>query len=732
MRDCYHNSVMNILKKITLVVFFIIGYCSVLFAATLTWDGGGIDENWSTPANWDLNYVPGPLDEAVFDDTSNKPCTIDVSTTVASFFVDNTSTITITAAGDLTVTYDFEMSSGTFNAGSADITVGGAWNLFGSAVFNPQASTVILTGQMGGWQSVSTNGNSFYDLILTTTTGLAAFGLNDDLSVLNNLTLLNGEFNTSPSGSYNVTIGSSMYISNGTSFYAQNSLISIGANFAAPSQVFYSMGMSTFNFTGTGYLMADVTFYNLVIGVSGSTTTLQSDVMVENRLTIGGGTVSDGLSNFNLYLGSYNSEPLHIDTASTLDFQALYIYPDNDQKLSEIYGPIDLFIVADSYDDYTVVISTTNVNMLEIYGDYDPNRISTVKLSGTMTCGELRVGGGAINQRGLLITNNQDIYCSTNVYINYGEITDEQGSYGFTDIHVGGSWYGYSTSTASLARSTLIMESVSGSKILLTEGDSHFKTVEINAPGSTIILESPLSVSNLMLTAGMLDAKTGENNPIYVKEDWTQAASATFNSRLSTVTFHTPAISYIQGSTTFYNLVSIQATKSLRFIGGSTTTITGYLRMENVDLISQTQGATWYLNLSGTQYVNNVFVRDSNASAGFQINAYDSVDVGNNTWWNFFTNAKVWDGEGGDSNWTTPLNWSGNTVPLATESVVFNGTSNKECIVNVSTMVANFTMLTGSTVTVTLLNDFTVTENFTVYQGTFNAGNNLLNVNGNF
>jgi len=112
----------------------------------IVWDGGGTDNNWNTPANWSGDTVPGENDDVVFNDTSNKPCTIDISTTVASFSVQTGSTITITANGNLTVTGNVSLSTGTFNAGSTLLTVGGDWTVAGNALFNCQTSTVTFNG----------------------------------------------------------------------------------------------------------------------------------------------------------------------------------------------------------------------------------------------------------------------------------------------------------------------------------------------------------------------------------------------------------------------------------------------------------------------------------------------------------------------------------------------------------------------------------------------------------
>jgi len=63
--------------------------------------------------------------------------------------------------------------------------------------------------------------------------------------------------------------------------------------------------------------------------------------------------------------------------------------------------------------------------------------------------------------------------------------------------------------------------------------------------------------------------------------------------------------------------------------------------------------------------------------------------------------TRVWDGGGGDNNWSTALNWSGNTVPTSIDSALFDGTSTKAALVNVNITVAAIDIETayGGTVT---------------------------------
>ncbi len=68
-------------------------------AATITWDGEGGDNNWSTAANWSGDTIPGASDDVVFDGTSTKDSTQDIVTkSILSISLNSgyTGTLTIT------------------------------------------------------------------------------------------------------------------------------------------------------------------------------------------------------------------------------------------------------------------------------------------------------------------------------------------------------------------------------------------------------------------------------------------------------------------------------------------------------------------------------------------------------------------------------------------------------------------------------------------------------------
>ena len=86
--------------------------------------------------------------------------------------------------------------------------------------------------------------------------------------------------------------------------------------------------------------------------------------------------------------------------------------------------------------------------------------------------------------------------------------------------------------------------------------------------------------------------------------------------------------------------------------------------------------------------------------------------------------VKIWDGGGGaTTNWDTAANWNNNTVPTSSDTVLFDGTSDNNCTVNVDVTVANMLVVHGydgtitvsATKTLTISGDLGLTEGLMAY-----------------
>ena len=132
-------------------------------------------------------------------------------------------------------------------------------------------------------------------------------------------------------------------------------------------------------------------------------------------------------------------------------------------------------------------------------------------------------------------------------------------------------------------------------------------------------------------------------------------------------------------------------------------------------------------------------VTDSNNTRGSDIDeSADAtiIDGGNNSNWLFTPPVvRTWDGGGGgDTNWSTSTNWSGDTLPNPRITVRFDNTSDNNVTIDTDVTVAWIDMDSGYDGTITQSSGNTVTVNgtFSMDSGSFTGGNSLIDVNGTF
>jgi len=264
---------------------------------------------------------------------------------------------------------------------------------------------------------------------------------------------------------------------------------------------------------------------------------------------------------------------------------------------------------------------------------------------------------------------------------------------------------------------------------------ANFSIVE----GSTITITASANLTvngNFSLSTGTFNAWSTN---LTIGGDWSLTTDSTFNAQTSTVTFNSLATTELTGNTTFYCLKSTQTFKTIKFSSNSITYVTGHLNFENVTLRSTLDGATWYLNLSGTQDVHDVDVKDSNAS-GSTINATDSTDFGNNTNWNFGPPAganRYWVGVDNPDNWNDPNNWSdtsgetgGAGVPGPDDTAIFDGGNPNSCQIDISSTVVSVIIYSTYTATISINSgeSLTTSGSFEIAGGTFTTNGEILDV----
>ena len=105
------------------------------YAAVRTWDGGGADANWLTPANWLGDVAPDPNDDLVFPQTSAQFVTNNNFPSLANF-------TSVSIAGNYTINgSSFRIGAGGLTVTGTTVTINAFLNLSASATFSAATGT---------------------------------------------------------------------------------------------------------------------------------------------------------------------------------------------------------------------------------------------------------------------------------------------------------------------------------------------------------------------------------------------------------------------------------------------------------------------------------------------------------------------------------------------------------------------------------------------------------------
>ncbi len=182
-------------------------------AATRTWTGLGLTNNWNDAGNWLGALVPGAADVATFDGTGSKSATINVAINVAGINVTAGYIGTITQAPGIPMTVGasgYAQSGATFVGGTSSMTVNGPMTLSGGSL-TTTAGTLTVSGAVtvtggtfaapGGTMTFSGGGGATIDtsglvtLNNATFTGTKTIAAGTTLTVAGTLSLTSGALN---------------------------------------------------------------------------------------------------------------------------------------------------------------------------------------------------------------------------------------------------------------------------------------------------------------------------------------------------------------------------------------------------------------------------------------------------------------------------------------------------------------------------------------------------------
>lgn len=183
--------------------------------------------------------------------------------------------------------------------------------------------------------------------------------------------------------------------------------------------------------------------------------------------------------------------------------------------------------------------------------------------------------------------------------------------------------------------------------------------------------------------------------------------------------------------------------------GGDTLTNNGYTRLDGTsagcggtDGIVFTRSGAGSVNLAGSGRWRVYDVGFSNYAASPALTVYSSTNTAGNTGITFTGTCPsevTWDGGGGDTNYNTGANWTGDTAPGATDLAVLDATSTKNMTINTDPADNGFQINLGYSGTMTQSNGVDIVlddQGWEQNAGTFTGGNNtsdmLVQNGGNF
>ncbi|MBZ0167426.1 MAG: hypothetical protein K8I00_11525, partial [Candidatus Omnitrophica bacterium] len=432
------------------------------FGSGTIWDGGGVDNNWTTPQNWLGDVVPSPTDVAIFDITSSKDATIDGNITIMGLLVDSSYTETITQGSGITVdlgTYGYSQEGGSFVASDTTINVAGDWN-YSAGTFTANTSTVILDAT-AGTQTVTSGTISFNDVTISQT---------DDTLVINGTMDINGDLSITSVAIMNT--GTLAVAGDVTTTDALISGTAIVHFDGATDQTLSASG-------GTGELTG------VSINKTGGTLTIQDTINIDDTgWTYTAGTVDAGTSTV-----------VFTDTATVASGTMMF--------------------------NNVSIIMAAGTDNLAVTGTMDVNGSLTITVLANLTAGDITVAGNvvttdtAVDGAGIVVIDGAGAQ-NLNAAGGTGELPGVRidktgGTLTIQDnINIDGGGWTYVAGTVDAGTSTVIFTD----SLTATAGTMSFANLSI-AGGSTAII-SVTGTMDVSGTLSLISLSTINSGPVTV------------------------------------------------------------------------------------------------------------------------------------------------------------------------------------------------------------------------
>ncbi len=372
-----------------ILIIFIIGFSSNLFAVTRTWDGGGSDNNWSTAANWSGDVLPGNLD-SVYVNTSG--------TIVDNGFTNSIQSLEIGASGSVTMQRALTLSSGWLN-----VVTGGVFDL-GTNTLNLVFTSVIANDSIR-----ATNGN-----IACVFTGTQTLQVGSDFTIgFLNLNNFGGSLQLTASSAQNLTVDSlivadPLTIGSNVTLKITDAYVNSGGSLTNSGSLTYVSGATLYYkssplTTGAEWLTTGNVPENIEVNTSGTVTLNQAKSIAKN-LNMVSGTLAMGANNLSV-LGTVSGSEIQNGATVSASTGTFTIGNGSSSQFDQsVTGSITL-------PNVTVNKNHTN-NNLTISGNVTVNNGNF-----TVTNGDVTVASGGsltISGSNSLVLNNASTFVNNN------------------------------------------------------------------------------------------------------------------------------------------------------------------------------------------------------------------------------------------------------------------------------------------------------------------------------
>jgi len=387
-----------------------------LNAVSITWTGGAGTNSWHTPANWDLNRVPGAGDDVVIPDmTPNVNVTYSSGTaTIHSLNSAEAVTLTNGAATILTIDADSTLIGPFFFngglAGAGNITVHGLMSWTGFGTMSGTGKTIISAS---GSLTISDSNAKTLSRILENHSANFSW-------VNGGLQMNNGVINNESDGTFTANLSTNF---NFSGFGGTNAVNNAGTfNKAGPATLSTNAGVQ-FNNSGTVNLDGGGLFLN---GGGSNNGTIDADVGTTltfntththgaaSSLT-GPGTLTFGAGNHTIAGTLHTNRVININGGAIISFNSPYVFSGTVNLAGNLGGSADVTIASIlnwtgfatmSGTGKTVVANTSTVNMAG--GSLNLNRrLENHSPNFSWTTGSLQMNGGTlVNESDGVITGN--------------------------------------------------------------------------------------------------------------------------------------------------------------------------------------------------------------------------------------------------------------------------------------------------------------------------------------